>query len=334
MLKGDRKDIMKQNNFIKQCRIDAGLTQEQLAEKMEVSITAVQNWESGRTNIELKKYLQLAEIFNVPVEKLIKERLIEEDKKRVDRWPDFLFDEDINSVINTLHLNLAQQDLLGILHIYGAEYLNNKEMELNTFNEDLKLVPYSYIEKVGSIRFLDQAAGLYNVIRYVKTDFLLKILRQNPEAEFNVKKMSRDQICEFIDDGCKPGSLWEDLSWDYLDQWEGFDSLHFNISMKKAKIILPLLKKGPIHLADEKGGRRKTRRDVPSEVLEMCDFKKELWDEGYYSKTNQDFDVCILDGIQKVTKYHSIQKKGKEDQWYLEINEKGEQWLEWYKNAK
>lgn len=66
----------------------------------------------------------------------------------------------------------------------------------------------------------------------------------------------------------------------------------------------------------------------------MCDFKKELWDEGYYSKTNRDSDVCILDGIGRVTKYHPIQKKGKEDQWYLEINEKGNRWLEWYKNAK
>ncbi len=325
---------MGKNTFIKQCRIEAGLTQEQLAEKMEVSITAVQNWESGRTNIEIKKYLKLAEIFNVSVERLIKERLIEEDKKSVDRWPDFLFDEDINRVINTLHLNLAQQELLGILHIYGADYLNKKEMELNTLSEDLKRVPYRYIEKVGSIRFLDQVEGLYNVIRYVKTDFLLKILRQNPEAEFNVKKMSRDQICEFIDDGCKPGSFMEDLSWDYPDQWEGFDSLHFNISMKKAKIILPILKKGPIHLADEKEGSRKTRRDVPPEVLEMCDFKKELWDEGYYSKTNQDFDVCILNGIEKVTKYYPIQKKRKENQWYLGINDLGKKWLEWYKNTK
>ncbi len=325
---------MGENKFIKQCRLDAGLTQEQLAEKMEVSITAVQNWESGRTNIEIKKYFYLAEIFNVPVEKLIKERLIEEDKKRVDRWPDFLFDEDINRVINTLHLNLVQQDLLGILHIRGAEYLNKKEMELNTFNEDLKLVPYSFIKKVGSIRFLDQAAGLYNVIRYVKTDFLLKILRQNPEAEFNVRKMSRDQICEFIDEGCKRVSLFDDGAFDYPELWEGYDSLSFNISMKKAKIILPLLKEGPIHLADEKEGKRKTRRDVPPEVLEMCDFKKELWDEGYYSKDNRDFDVCILDGIEKVTNYNPIQKKGKENQWNLEINDKGKQLLKWYENAK
>lgn len=46
----------------------------------------------------------------------------------------------------------------------------------------------------------------------------------------------------------------------------------------------------------------------------MCDFKKELWDEGYYSKTNRDSDVCILDGIGRVTKYHPIQKKGKEEE--------------------
>lgn len=33
--------------FLKKSRINAGLTQEQLAEKMSVSLTSVQKWESG-----------------------------------------------------------------------------------------------------------------------------------------------------------------------------------------------------------------------------------------------------------------------------------------------
>ena len=50
---------------------------------------------------------------------------------------------------------------------------------------------------------MNQAEGLYKVIRYVKTDFLMKVLKQNPEFEFNIKKLSRNQICEFIDEGCR-----------------------------------------------------------------------------------------------------------------------------------
>ena len=103
------------STFIKKCREEAGLTQAQLAEKMDVSVVAVQNWEKGKTKIHLDRYMALATVFNVPVDKLIKEMLIEEDKLRPDRWPDFLFDEDINAIVNTLHLNLAQQDLFGLL---------------------------------------------------------------------------------------------------------------------------------------------------------------------------------------------------------------------------
>ena len=75
------------SRFVKTCRMNAGLTQEQLAEKMGVSVVSVQNWESGKTKIEIRRYRELAAVFNVPVEKLIKEMIIEEDKKCPDRWP-------------------------------------------------------------------------------------------------------------------------------------------------------------------------------------------------------------------------------------------------------
>ena len=57
------------STFIKRCREEAGLTQAQLAEKMDVSVVAVQNWENGKTRLNLDRYHELSEIFNVPVEK-------------------------------------------------------------------------------------------------------------------------------------------------------------------------------------------------------------------------------------------------------------------------
>ncbi len=142
--------------FIKTCRKNAGLSQEQLAEKMGVSVVSVQNWESGKTNIEMRRYTELSAVFNVPVEKLIKEMLIEEDKKRPDRWPGFLFHDDTNAIIDTLHLNLAQQDLFGLLYIYDAEYLKKTMIDFNTKYDDLRKIPYGFIEKVGSIQFMNQ----------------------------------------------------------------------------------------------------------------------------------------------------------------------------------
>ncbi len=167
-------------SFIKRCRENAGLTQEQLAEKMDVSIVAVQNWEKGRTNISFDRYYALSEVFNIPVEELIKEILLENDKEHPDVWPGFLFDDDTNAIIDTLHLNLAQQDLFGLMYIYDAEYLKKTVIDQDTFEDDLKHIPYGFIDRVGSIRFINQAEGLHRVVRYVRSDFLMKVLRQNP----------------------------------------------------------------------------------------------------------------------------------------------------------
>ncbi len=89
-------------------------------------------------------------------------------------------------------------------YIYDADYLKKECIDFDTLDEDLKKIPYGFIEKVGSIRFMNQVEGLHRVIKYVRTDFLLKILKQNPEVEFDIKRLFKDQICEFIDSGWKP----------------------------------------------------------------------------------------------------------------------------------
>ena len=317
--------------FIKKYRENAGLTQEKLAEKMGVSIISVQNWESGKTGIEMGRYIELASVFNVPVEQLIKEMLIEEDKKRPDRWPGFLFDQNTNDIIDTLHLNLAQQDLFGLLYIYDSEYLKKTEIDFNTLHEDLKRIPYGFIEKVGSIQFMNQVEGLHKVIKYVKAEFLMKVLKQNPEAEFNVKKLTKELICEFIDEGFKPIDNFAS-SFDNPKRYEGDKGHFFHISMKKARIILPVLEKnGAVHLTDGKWANA-IRRDIPKEVrlaiLQMCEFNPKLWEDGYYEREYN--TSYIRQGIEKVTDYHAVSKEGMDDRWILEINKKGRQLLAWF----
>ncbi len=312
------------STFIKKCREEAGLTQAQLAEKMDVSVIAVQNWEKGKNKINLDRYYELSEIFNVPVENLIKEMLIEADKARPDVWPAFLFDDDTNAIVDTLHLNLAQQDLFGLMHIYGSEYLKKKEIDQDTFDEDLRRIPYGFIDRVGSIRFMNLAEGLHRVIRYVKADFLMKALKQNPESEFDIRKLSKNLICEFIDEGYKPLIDWEDD----IETDEGLD---FRISIKKAKILLPVLEEiGPVHITDG-WWSDPIRDDIPEaflvSVLEMCGFDRELWEEGYYKdKYNISY---IRSGLETVTDYINTSTEGKEECWMLSINEKGRDLLKW-----
>lgn len=317
------------STFIRKCREEAGLTQAQLAEKMDVSVVAVQNWEKGKTNINLNRYMDLAAVFNVPVDKLIKEMLIEENTLRPDRWPGFLFDDDTNAIIDTLHLNLAQQDLFGLLYIYGAEYLKKTHTNADIFNENLKRIPYGFIDRVGSIQFMNQSEGLHKVIKYVQADFLMKVLKQNPEAEFNIKKLSKNLICEFIDRGYKPV---DDMS-SCEDGYEGDECLFFRISMEKARIMLPILEKtGPVHLTDG-WWSHPIREDIPEEVLngylEVYGYNRKLFDEGYY---NEEYHTAkMTDGLDDVTDYKNVAPKGNEEKWVWEINDKGRKLLEWFK---
>lgn len=318
------------STFIEKCRKEIGLTQPQLAEKLNVSTTAVQNWENGRTRINMARYIRLAEIFNISVDNLIKEMIIEEDKRRPDNWPDFLFDEETNKIVDTLHLNLAQQDLFGLLYIYDAEYLGKQNIDIDIFKPDLKNIPYGFIDKIGSIQFINQAECLHKVIKYIQTDFLMKVLKQNPESEFNIRKLSKDLICEFIDTGYK---YVDTFFYSELDEgFEGVDYLNFPISMKSARIILPLLDhNGPVHLTDGKWSnsiREDIPQDVLSGILEMCDFRPDLFAKGYYK--DKYTTSYIRDGLDTVTDYKNISTKDKEECWMWSINDKGRKLLEWF----
>lgn len=172
-----------------------------------------------------------------------------------------------------------------------------------------------------------ELADVFNV----PVEKLIKeVLKLHPESEFNVKKLSKELICEFIDEGVKPEddmALWIDDP----ERYEADDVLCMRVSMKKARIILPVLEKGEIHLADGNWGNT-LREDIPEEVLLMCDFKPDLWEKGYYGSQNN--AMYIRYGLEAVTNYRSVSDKGQGDMWFLEINEKGRQLLEWFREKQ
>ena len=103
----DKKEILKEfGRNLKAERNRAGLSQEQLAEKMSVSLTSVQKWESGTSQIRNDKLSNLAYYFNIPVDIIFKEMIHSIDKNRKNNFPSFLFDEQVNMIISNLHLNL------------------------------------------------------------------------------------------------------------------------------------------------------------------------------------------------------------------------------------
>lgn len=324
--------------MLKRNRKLAGLTQEQLAEKLDVSTVAVQNWESGKNQIRPEKLNKLSYLFNIPLETLIHEMLISEKSDQQDRFPYFLFDEDTNNIIRTLHLTLSQQELFGILYIHHAEFLDRKKMDSSNLRDDLKLIPYEFVSRFGSINLLNIAEGLYKVLKYVQTDFLVKVLRLNPEKEFNICQLPMELICEFIDSGHKKLDK-RDLDAD-LDH-----ALCFHINMHKAMKLLPELDKGAVPLANSRWAYDRWEYDLLEDLplwIECCDdsIPENLrcsrndvpeWYKGFRKAWDRHHNPDIIrNGIEMITDY----TKNDKGELVLSINKKGKELLKWFRENK
>ena len=59
------------NTSIKDLRKKKNMTQDELADKLNVTRQAVSNWENGKTQPDIETLTQLAEVFDVSVERII-----------------------------------------------------------------------------------------------------------------------------------------------------------------------------------------------------------------------------------------------------------------------
>lgn len=57
--------------MIKKLREEANMTQDNLAEKMNVTRQAVSNWENGKTSPDIDTLFRLSQVFNVSIEEII-----------------------------------------------------------------------------------------------------------------------------------------------------------------------------------------------------------------------------------------------------------------------
>lgn len=76
---------------LKECRTEAGLSQEELAERIFVSRQTISNWETDRTYPDVQSLLLLSDIFGTSIDELVKgdvavmEKAIENDWKTMSR---------------------------------------------------------------------------------------------------------------------------------------------------------------------------------------------------------------------------------------------------------
>ena len=107
------------------CRRQRGLTQEQLAEAMGVSVAAVSKWELGQSVPELETLLELADFFDLSVDALLGFRLrdggCQEAGARIDAARrEKRYDEDARAL---LHQALALADRFDAAPNYRADAL-------------------------------------------------------------------------------------------------------------------------------------------------------------------------------------------------------------------
>ncbi len=300
---------------IRSLRSYSKMTQEQLAEKMEVSRPTIQNWESGRTKVKPENIKKLAYLFNVPETDLLSELNRDNDFMRNDRFPYFLLehDEQLIGIIKSLHLNLNQQELFGLICLYCQDSLQNMHQEAE-FRRAMALIPHEFVFKVGSIQFTNLSDGLRNVLKYVKPDFLLKVLKLYPDELFDVTSFSKELIMEFLDSG--------HISYDEydLDNTVGFD---FCIDMKKASIVLPILEKGAIHVSDGIKSGDRVCDDVPQEIIDA-------------SRHPSDRQCLVLDVVEGLSGITTIRydKSTTSIKCFLEINDRGRELLKWFRDKE
>lgn len=62
---------MEYGKFFKECRIDAGLSQNDVAKKLGIHQSNISDWENNVSRPEYEKLIQLAEIYNVTLYQLL-----------------------------------------------------------------------------------------------------------------------------------------------------------------------------------------------------------------------------------------------------------------------
>ena len=131
-------------NKIKELRIKNNLTQEELAEKLNVSRQTISKWELGETNPNINQAKEISKIFNVSLEELVNEKRINKNiiKKIILIIAIFVYIVITLSIINykrilyynisnnTNYLNVEQKNTVNIKHKDVNDYFQYKNIKI------------------------------------------------------------------------------------------------------------------------------------------------------------------------------------------------------------
>lgn len=168
---------MKFNENLKYLRKREGITQEELAEKLNVSRQSVTKWESGQSLPDIEKVKEIAYMFSVSVDSLvgdIENPTTNKIKKKID---------DIGWVISALVIFWI--GIIGSIHNFLLERLNNVDLTI-TITTIMAIVAFiSSITKIKKylkenekiiLNMKDDEEGKRQRTRYIVKKYILFIL--------------------------------------------------------------------------------------------------------------------------------------------------------------
>lgn len=127
--KGDTSMVLGEQ--IVKLRKRVNLTQEQLAEKYDVSRQAVAKWENGESIPDIYKIIQIAELFNVSLDFLILGKNVQRQRN----------EKDVKTFIETMKKKEDMWTPDQVISMYGnmslEEALKDRNAHMNTMLEEL-----------------------------------------------------------------------------------------------------------------------------------------------------------------------------------------------------
>ena len=167
---GHRMDQVRIGAFIKELRKEKGLTQEQLAERLNVSGRTVSRWETGANMPDISLLVELAEFFDVSIPEIIdgerkSEKMDQETKEVANIMADYA-DAEKENIIKSVR----NQSLLGVIALVALAIIQ-------------LVVPAGNNEIVDKIRLYCQVLVYVSVVMtcFISTGLLFKLKKGRKE---------------------------------------------------------------------------------------------------------------------------------------------------------
>jgi Predicted transcriptional regulators len=135
------------NEKLQILRKEKSITQEELAEKLNVSRQAISKWESGQTMPEINKIIELAKIYGVSLDDILIDKEQEIDEKIFDTQNEITVKSKRSIAVMIMEavllgLGVSGISILYILYILNPVYFNGRFLNFIGFLDFYKLWPF------------------------------------------------------------------------------------------------------------------------------------------------------------------------------------------------